>query len=143
VCLLSAAHFYDLIDEEPSGVWIAVETKSWRPCSGRIAIKTVWFSGAAMSQGVVNRNIDSVPLRVFSPMKTIADLLKYRSKIGIDIAIRSLQRAVVTNQYSPYRLLHFARICRVEKLATQIIHDVGSGRDFEGRQIRYLWKTRI
>ncbi len=96
-----------------------------------------------MSQGVVNQRIDGIPIRVFSPMKTIADLLKYRNKIGIDIAIRSVQGAVATNQYSPYRLLHFARICRVEKLATEIIREFGSGRDFEGGQTRSLWSRRL
>ena len=51
--------------------------------------------------------------------------------------------AVAANQYSPYRLLHFARICRVEKLAIQITREIGRGRDFKGRQARPLWQMRL
>jgi len=143
VCLLSAAHFHGLIDEEPSSVWLAIDSKSWRPSTSRIALKTVWFSGDAMSQGMVSRRVNGIAIRVFSPMKTIADLLKYRNKIGFDLALQSLRASVALNRYSPYRLLHFARICRVERLATEIIHEFGSGRDFEGRQGRSLWKERL
>lgn len=78
-------------------------------------MERVWFSGAAMTQGVVYRKIDGVPIRVYSPMKTIANLLKYRSKVGIELANGALLASVSTNQYSPYRLLHFARICRVKR----------------------------
>lgn len=143
VCLSSAAHFHGLIDDEPPEVWIAIDGKSRRPSPNRIAIKTVWFSGDAMSQGVVNQRIEGIPIRVFSPMKTIADLLKYRNKIGIDVALQSLRASLSMKQYSPYRLLHFARICRVEKMATEIIHEFGSGRDFEGRQDRSVWRGRV
>ena len=143
VCLLSAAHYHGQINEEPSAVWLAIDSKSWCPSTSRIAIKTVWFSGDAMPQGVVNQRIEGIPIRVFSPMKTIADLLKYRNKIGIDVALQSLRASLAIKQYSPYRLLHFARICRVERLATEIIHEFGSGRDFKGRQIRSLWKERL
>ncbi len=143
VCLASAASFHGLIDDEPPEVWIAVDGKSRRPSPNRFAVKTVWFSGDAMSQGVVNQRIEGIPIRVFSPMKTIADLLKYRNKIGVDVAIQALRASVAMNQYSPYRLLHFARICRVEKLATELIHEFGSGRDFEGRQDRSVWRERV
>ncbi len=143
VCLSSAAHFHGLIDDEPPEVWIAIDGKSRRPSPNRIAIKTVWFSGDAMSQGVVNQRIEGVPIRVFSPMKTIADLLKYRNKIGIEVALQSSRASVAMSHYSPYRLLHFARICRVEKLATEIIREFGSGRDFEGRQVRSVWRERV
>ncbi len=143
VCLQSAAYFHGLINEEPSAVWLAIDSKSWRPSTSQIAIKTAWFSGDALSQGVVRRRLDGVPIRVFSPMKTIADRLKYRNKIGVDVALQSLRASLAMNQYSPYRLLHFARICHVEKLATEIIHEFGSGRDFEGRQARSLWSKRL
>jgi predicted transcriptional regulator of viral defense system len=143
VCLQSAAYFHGLINEEQSAVWLAIDSKSWRPSTSRIALKTVWFSGDALSQGVVSRRLDGVPIRVFSPMKTIADLLKYRNKIGVDVALQSLRASVAMNQYSPYRLLHFARICRVEKLATELIHEFGSGRAFAGRQVRSVWRERV
>jgi hypothetical protein len=33
---------------------------------------------------------DGVPVRIYSPEKTITDCFKYRNKIGLDIAIEAL-----------------------------------------------------
>jgi predicted transcriptional regulator of viral defense system len=143
ICLQSAAHFYGLIDLAPEKVWVAIAEKARDPSPESIEVARVWFSGAAMTQGVVNRSIGGVPFRIYSPMKTIADLLKYRNKGGIEIASEALFASVRTNQYSPYRLLHFARICRVEKLARAYIRQLGSGRVFEGRQLRSEWGERL
>ena len=105
-------------------------------------LEVVRFSGDALTQGVVNRRLGNTPIRVYSPMKTIADLLKCRGRLGIDVATQVLQASIETKQYSPYRLLHFARICRVERLVKAFIQQYGSGRRFEGRQIRSAWKNR-
>ena len=142
VCLQSAAHFHGLLDQAPDKVRVAIDEKRWDPSVGAIEVTRVWFSGAAMTQGVVNRSIDGTPIRVYSPMKTIADLLKYRNKVGPEIVQKALLASVRTRQYSPYRLLHFARICRVEQLARFYIRQIGSGRQFKGRQERLLWSER-
>ena len=47
-------------------------------------------------------------------MKTVADCFKYRNQIGIEISIAALRAGIHQGKYSRYRLLHFARICRVE-----------------------------
>jgi hypothetical protein len=49
-------------------------------------------------------------------MKTVADCFKYRSKIGMETVVAALGSSVRQGKYSRYRLLHSARICRVEKL---------------------------
>lgn len=69
-----------------------------------------------MTQGVVNSKVGGVPIRVYSPMKTIADCYKFRNKLGAEVARAALRASVEAESYSRYRLLHFARICRVEKL---------------------------
>ena len=79
-------------------------------------MKFVRFSEDALTQGVQNLNLDGVPIRVYSPMKSVADCLKFRNKIGVDVARSALRASVAKRSYSRERLLLFAKICRVEKL---------------------------
>lgn len=143
ICLQSALFYYGFLEDEPQQHCIAIDRKSWRPVISDWAVQFIRFSGATFTQGVVNLTLDGVAIRIYSPMKTIADLLKYRNRLGIELTNDALLGSVRTNQYNPYRLLHFARICRVEALARLYIRRVGSGREFEGRQARSLWSERL
>jgi len=95
---------------------MAIGHKARLPRVDALPIKIVRFSGETLTQGIVNLKVDGVPVRVYSPMKTIADCFKFRHQIGIDIAVAALRASIHQAKYSRYRLLHFARICRVEKL---------------------------
>jgi predicted transcriptional regulator of viral defense system len=121
ICLLSALYFHGLISEEPPDVWVAIDHKARLPRIGRSPLKFVRFSGEAMTQGVVNLKVGGVPVRVYSPMKTIADCFKFRRRIGLKVGPAALQAAIQQGTYSRYRLLHFARICRVERLVARLI----------------------
>lgn len=74
------------------------------------------FSGDALTQGVVKTRIEGVPVRIYSASKTVADCLKYRRKIGSDLAARILQESIAGKKCSEQRLRHFAKICPVYKL---------------------------
>jgi predicted transcriptional regulator of viral defense system len=116
VCLPSALYFHGLIASKPQEIWMAIGSKVRLPRVDFLPLKIVRFSGDALTQGVVNSKIDGVPVRVYSPMKTIADCYKFRSKLGTEVARAALESSVAIGSYSRYRLLHFGRICRVEKL---------------------------
>lgn len=116
VCLLSALHFHGLVPETPEAVWMAIDRKARRPKVSVPALTIVRFSGAALAQGLSNLKIDGVPVRVYSPMKTIADCYKYREKIGQEVGRAAIQASVLAGKYSRDRLLHFAEICRVERI---------------------------
>src|SRR5271165_4390110 len=116
VCLSSALYFHDLIASKPQEIFMSIVPKSRLPRVDCLPLKIVRFSGDALTQGVVNSKIGGVPIRVYSPMKTIADCYKFRNKLGAEVARAALRASVETGSYSRYRLLHFARICRVEKL---------------------------
>jgi hypothetical protein len=61
--------------------------------------------------------IDGVPVRIYSPEKTLADCFKYRNKIGLDVAIEALrtyrERLSKVNLQS---LAAYARINRVQRV---------------------------
>jgi hypothetical protein len=53
-------------------------------------------------------------VRIYSLAKTIADRLKYRKKIGLDLAMAP-QEGIVQRKCGRERLQHFAKISRVKK----------------------------
>jgi len=55
-------------------------------------------------------------LRIYSAAKTIADCLKYRKKLGGNLAGKVLRESIARRKCGEQRLRHFAKICRVQKL---------------------------
>ncbi len=116
ICLLSALSFHEIGTQNPWQVWIALEKGSQRPRSPGLPLKTVWFSGDAMEEGVERHEVEGVDVRVFSAAKTVADLFKFRNKVGVDVAIEALREGLERRIFSRDQILHFARICRVERV---------------------------
>lgn len=116
VCLVSALSFHEVGTQNPSQVWIAIERGTRTPQVEDFPIQTSLFSGNAYSSGIEEHTVDGVVLRVYSIAKTIADCFKYRNKIGLDVAIEALKDVMQNKRTSIEEILHFAKICRVEKL---------------------------
>jgi len=82
-------------------------------------MRFVRFSGKALTQGVVNTRIDGVSVRIYSTAKTVADCFTCRKTIRPEVTILALRENVRQNKCSRERLWHFAKICRVDKLASR------------------------
>lgn len=116
ICLLSALAFHEIGTQNPWQVWMALEKGKQRPRSPELPLKIVWFSGDAMKEGVEHHEVEGVDVRVFSAAKTVADLFKFRNKVGVDVAIEALREGLERRIFSRDQVLHFARICRVERV---------------------------
>jgi hypothetical protein len=55
-------------------------------------------------------------IRVYSVAKTVADSLKYRRKLDSEVLFKAVDAGLRQTKCTRERLLHFARICRVEKI---------------------------
>jgi predicted transcriptional regulator of viral defense system len=99
----------------PSAVWIAVDRAKThsRPRIHHLNVEYVWFSGPAFTEGRERHQIHGVNVQVYSAAKTVADLFKYRHKIGEDVAIEALREGLRERRFSPAQLEYFARVCRV------------------------------
>src|SRR5207237_768689 len=95
VCLSSALHFHGLLSEEPPEVFLAIGEKARRPRRQQPPLRIVRFSGAALSEGVEHHSDFGVPVRVYGVAKTVADLFKYRNKLGYPGAVRALRDALL------------------------------------------------
>ena len=113
VCLLSALRFHNLTTQAPSEVWLAIGRKARRPVSHDISLHIVRFSPQALERGVSQHILEGVPVRVTTPAKTVADLFKYRNKIGLDVALDALREGWRDRRFSMDELWEMARVCRV------------------------------
>jgi predicted transcriptional regulator of viral defense system len=113
VCLLTALRFHSLTDQNPSKVWLAIDRKARHPRLDWPPLEIVWWSHKVLLFGVTKKIVGGVALRVTSPAKTVADCLKYRNKIGTDVAVQAL-RDYRRSRRSIDDLFEAARFCRVE-----------------------------
>jgi len=113
-CLLTALVFHNLTDQNPSKVWLAIDRKAREPQLDWPPLEVVWWSSKLLAFGVMEKTIGGVPVKVTTPAKTVADCLKYRNKIGIDVAIQAI-RDYRRSRRSVDDLFEAARVCRVER----------------------------
>jgi predicted transcriptional regulator of viral defense system len=113
VCLLSALKFHELTTQSPFEVWVAIDPKAYRPTGDGVPLHVVRFSGPALTSGVEEHLIEGVPVRIYSPAKTVADCFKYRNKIGLDVALESLRDYRKRRRAGVDELWKYAKICRV------------------------------
>jgi predicted transcriptional regulator of viral defense system len=113
-CLLTALSFHNLTDQNPFKVWLAIDRKARQPQLDWPPLEVVWWSEKLLAFGVTERTIDGVPVKVTTPAKTVADCLKYRNKIGVDVAIQAI-RDYRRSRRSIDDLFEAARVCRVER----------------------------
>jgi predicted transcriptional regulator of viral defense system len=113
VCLLSALQFHGLTAQTPFEVWLAIDRKARRPEEKQIPLRIVRFSGPALTVGVEEHRIEGVPVKVYSPAKTVADCFKYRNKIGLDVALEALRDCRKKRRATADELWEAAKVCRV------------------------------
>jgi predicted transcriptional regulator of viral defense system len=116
VCLISALSFHGLTTQIPHEVWIAVPRGSWRPDIEYPPLNLTYVSGDAYLFGAREHDINGVAVKVYSPAKTVADCFKFRSKVGLDVAIEALRDAWRSRKASMDELMEAAKICKVSKV---------------------------
>ena len=113
VCLLSALRFHEFTTQDPFDVWLAIEGKARRPESESIPLRVVYMSGEAFTEGAETHEVEGVGVRVYGAAKTVADCFKYRSRVGLDVAIEALKDYRRSPAFDADALWHFAQVCRV------------------------------
>lgn len=115
-CLLSALRIHELGTQNPSQVWVALPARTWKPKLDFVKTRVVRFSPESYAFGVETREIEGVPVRVTSVAKTVADLFKYRNKIGVEVAVEALREAWRTHRCTMRDLAACAKTNRVERI---------------------------
>lgn len=112
VCLLSALAVHELTDQNPFEVWIALPQKAWAPKMDYPPIRLVRFSGRLLDVGVEERAIESVPVKITSPARTVVDCFRFRRRYGQDVAVEALRDYLRKRAGSVDDLVQVATECR-------------------------------
>ena len=91
VCLLSSLSFHGVGTQAPSRVWIALDRRARKPTLDWPPTRIVRFGGEALTEGVETHELEGVNVKVYGMAKTLADLFKYRNKVGLDVALEALK----------------------------------------------------
>jgi len=116
VCLLSALRVHELTTQSPFEVWLAIPNKARAPKMDYPPLRIIRFSGAALTDGIEERQVDGVTVRVTNVARTVADCFKFRNKIGLDVAMEALQEAWRAKRVSMDELWRFATLFRVANI---------------------------
>ena len=116
VCLISAPAFHEITTQIPHVVHLAMQRGAEPPRLTHPPIRIYWFKGKAFSEGIEIHKVDGFQVRIYNAEKSVADYFKYRNKIGLDVAIEALRLCWQRKRTTVDKLMHFARICRVEKV---------------------------
>jgi predicted transcriptional regulator of viral defense system len=114
ICLSSALAFHELTDQIPAFVWVAIGTRDWRPKVTRPRVQIMRFGAKLFDKGIQQRIIEKVPVRIYSPAKTIVDLF-YHGRIqknwygtGVTEAVRGMKEALRQKKATPAEIARYA-----------------------------------
>ena len=125
VCLISALAHHGLTTQVPHSVDIALPSHAQIPKIDGVPQRVFWYPEPSFSAGVDVLTVDKVPVRIYSPEKTIADCFKYRNKIGLDVAIEALRAYRERTRKPDYNALtKFAQINRVQRVMRPYLESI-------------------
>ncbi|MDP3738280.1 MAG: type IV toxin-antitoxin system AbiEi family antitoxin domain-containing protein [Hyphomonadaceae bacterium] len=116
VALLSALQFHGLTTQLPHEVWMLMPSKAWVPTSPPVRLRILRAGEEALKAGIQRHSIDGASVPITSPAKTIADCFKYRSRVGLDVAIEALRDGLKQRKATRADIQRYARICRVQNV---------------------------
>ncbi|MGH3423925.1 MAG: type IV toxin-antitoxin system AbiEi family antitoxin domain-containing protein [Nocardioidaceae bacterium] len=110
VCCVSAAAVYDLTDEIPQAVQIAVPTPDRPPRIDYPPTEVLRFTPKTFQLGC--SSIEAAPgetVRLYDPTRTVVDLMRLRHRFGEPLAHAALHRYLTRPDARPGELLRLAR----------------------------------
>jgi predicted transcriptional regulator of viral defense system len=116
ICHDSALAFHELTDHIPAFVWVAIGPREWRPKITQPRIQIMRFGPKVFDKGIERHEIESVPVAIYSPAKTIVDLFKsayrqkarYNSSTGFAHATQGMKEALRLRKLTPAEIAKFA-----------------------------------
>ena len=116
ICLSSALAFHDLTDKIPVSTWVAIGPKEWRPTIAKPRIQVMRYGPKIFDKGYRWHRIEKVPLRIYTPAKTVVDLFYhgrmqkscYNAEVGLTDAVVAMKEALRQKKATPAEIAHYA-----------------------------------
>lgn len=126
ICLISALAYHEITTQIPHFVYVAIPTKSRQSNLEYPPIRYFHYSEKVYLAGVETTLIGGYPVKIYDIEKTLADCLKFRNKIGMDVVIEALKMYWRRKESKIDKLYKYAKINRVEKILQPIMETIVS-----------------
>ena len=114
ICLNSALSFWDLTDEVPAEVHLAVPRGSHRPSINYPPTRVHVFAADTFELGREKIRLESgEEISIYSSQRSVVDAMRLRGQVGADVAYEALRRYLRRPGASPGNLLRLARRLKV------------------------------
>ena len=92
---------------------MAIGRTAWRPRIDYPPIRFVRFTGLALTEGIERHRIEGIDVAITDPARTIVDCFRYRTKVGIDVAMEGLREGLRQRKATSDQLWRYATKARV------------------------------
>lgn len=124
VCLVSALQFHEITLQVPRSVWIAIGSKDRKPALKYPPTRVARFNRKALTLGVEIQTIDSVSVKIFDPAKSIVDSFRFRSTVGLDVALEALRMGWRSRKAKPDDIANYAQALRIWSVVRPYLESV-------------------
>lgn len=123
--LISALHLLGLTTEIPRAVHVLLPRGTRAARLAWPPLEVYHVSAGALVVGVDERLVDGVQLRVTNAARTVADAFKFRSRLGLDVAVGALKDALAQRVATPAEIDRMAALCRVQQVIRPYLEALG------------------
>ena len=119
ICMFSALAYYELTVFIPKQVDVALPRITVRPSIVYPPVKMYYMHAEKLNK--YTRTVKNVKyhFRIYDIEKTVCDAVKYKNRIGIDIAKEVVKEYLKRKNRNIVKLIEIAKLQRVEKLLTE------------------------
>ena len=121
VCLYSAWDYYGLTTQIPDGFYIAIEKHRKVVVPEIMGIILCYWQEKYCTMGVEEIEIANHKVKIFCIEKSVCDAIKFRNKIGTEVAIEILKNYLKRKERNISLLMDFAKQMRILSTMRQYI----------------------
>jgi predicted transcriptional regulator of viral defense system len=112
ICLISALSYRGLTTTIPNETWIAIPKTTWVPRLA-FAARFLRLGEVAHAAGIETIKINGTKVRIYSKAKCVCDALRFRDKVGFDVAFEAL-KTFLRQGGRPDELIQWETVCRIK-----------------------------
>jgi predicted transcriptional regulator of viral defense system len=112
ICLVSALVYHGLTTTIPNAVWMAIPRNAWAP---RLTFpaRFIRMGDRSLEMGTETIRLEGQRVRIYGKAKTVCDALRFRNKIGVEVALEAL-KTFLRQGGLPDELIQWETTCRVQ-----------------------------
>lgn len=121
LCLFTACFHYELTTFVSSEYHIAIPKKSKIVLPNYPPIKLYYWDRMGFNLGIIETTIEQTKVKIYDLEKTVCDMMRFRNKVGIDIAKEVLKNYLKRPDRNIAKLNEYARKINISSILTQFL----------------------